>query len=55
MAVKGHVRGYVNGIVDADVRGVIQGSISAFVDTGVIQPQEEDDIPRQLENESEVQ
>lgn len=53
LAVKGHVRGYVNGIVDADIRGVIQGSVSALVDTGVIENQDETAGTRQIKEESE--
>lgn len=33
MNVTGHVRGYVNGMIDADVTGVVQGEMKVVVDT----------------------
>ena len=34
LRVHGRVRGYVNGIVDAEIHGIIQGNLSARVDAG---------------------
>jgi len=34
--VKGHVRGYVSGMVDADFDGVIHGQMNASVATGAV-------------------
>ena len=31
--VQGHVRGYINGIVDADITGIIHGQLNASVST----------------------
>jgi len=33
MNVTGHIRGYVNGMIDADVNGVVQGEMKVVVDT----------------------
>ncbi|MCQ2522240.1 MAG: MMPL family transporter [Lachnospiraceae bacterium] len=33
MSVTGHLRGYVNGMVDADVVGTVQGEMQVYVDT----------------------
>jgi len=41
MLVQGHIRGRVNGYVDADVRGVIHGQLEATVSTGQITEKEE--------------
>ena len=32
MRVNGHLRGYVNGFVDADIRGIVNGTVRASVD-----------------------
>ncbi len=37
MRVNGRVRGYVSGIIDADVKGVLHGNINAMIETGVIE------------------
>ena len=34
MLVKGHVRGYVSGILDAEVEGVLHGRVHAVIATG---------------------
>lgn len=34
MRVQGHVRGYISGVVDADISGVLHGQINAAVSTG---------------------
>ena len=51
LAVNGHVRGYVNGLVDADIHGIIQGTVSAMVDTGVIDKQPSGETEQLEENE----
>ena len=51
LAVHGHVRGYVNGLVDADIHGIIQGTVSAMVDTGVIDKQPSGETEQLEENE----
>ncbi len=33
VSVDGHIRGYVSGVVDADVKGFIRGDLAALVDT----------------------
>ncbi len=48
LRVHGRVRGYVNGIVDAEVHGVIQGSLNAIVESGSLEEapdQEEKRLP----------
>jgi hypothetical protein len=35
--VKGHVRGYLSGMVDADFNGTVYGTINAAVEAGAIQ------------------
>ncbi len=48
LRVHGRVRGYVNGIVDAEIHGTIQGSLNAVVDTGSLEEkpdQEEKRLP----------
>ncbi len=47
MAVHGRVRGYINGVVDAEMTGVIHGTLSAVVDTGVVKEQTEEVVPRE--------
>ena len=45
LAVKGHVRGYVNGIVDADIRGVIQGMFEQIgMEPRIVYETEEDEV-----------
>ena len=34
MKVQGHVRGYVSGMIDADIQGTLKGEFNAFVSTG---------------------
>ena len=34
MHVNGRVRGYINGVVDADIKGVLHGQFSANIATG---------------------
>lgn len=34
MKVNGHVRGYVSGMIDADIQGTLKGEFNAFVNTG---------------------
>ena len=34
MKVNGHVRGYVSGMIDADIQGTLRGEFNAFVNTG---------------------
>ena len=34
MRVQGHVRGYVSGMIDADIQGTLKGEFNAFVSTG---------------------
>lgn len=34
MRVNGHVRGYITGLVDADIKGVLHGQINAAISTG---------------------
>ena len=34
MKVNGHVRGYVSGLIDADIQGTLKGEFNAFVNTG---------------------
>jgi len=42
MLVKGHIRGRIDGIVDADFDGILHGELNASIDTtGTIQVQEE--------------
>ena len=45
MVVKGRVRGYVNGMVDAEMNGVIHGTLSAVVDVGALQENTEEVVP----------
>ena len=40
MRVNGHVRGYINGFVDADIRGFINGTVSASIDIGKVEMEE---------------
>lgn len=37
MRVNGHIRGYINGFVDADVRGFVNGTVRASVDIQKVQ------------------
>ncbi|GFI61835.1 hypothetical protein IMSAG049_01004 [Clostridiales bacterium] len=37
MMVNGRIRGYVSGVIDAEVHGILHGSISAMVETGGIE------------------
>ena len=34
MRVHGHVRGYISGIVDADIDGILHGQFDASISTG---------------------
>lgn len=34
LKVNGHVRGYVSGMIDADIQGTLKGEFNAFVNTG---------------------
>ncbi len=34
MHVNGRVRGYINGVVDAEIKGVLHGQFSANIATG---------------------
>ena len=45
MVVRGRVRGYVNGMVDAEMNGVIHGTLSAVVDVGALQENTEEVVP----------
>ena len=40
LAVNGHIRGYVSGMVDAQFNGVLHGTINAAVAAGAIQPED---------------
>ena len=43
MTVKGHIKGYITGMVDADFNGVLQGRLDATVSTeGAVTPVEEE-------------
>ena len=37
MRVNGHLRGYVNGFVDADIRGIVNGTVRASVDISKVE------------------
>ena len=37
MRVNGHLRGYVNGFIDADIRGVVNGTVRASVDISKVE------------------
>ena len=41
MRLDGHVRGYVSGMVDADFSGTLHGTISASLDAGAVQTEQE--------------
>ncbi len=41
IVVNGHLRGHVNGMVDATVHGVIRGEVTAIMDTGAVDALEE--------------
>ena len=41
----------MNGLVDADIHGIIQGTVSAMVDTGVIDKQPSGETEQLEENE----
>jgi len=45
--VSGHVRGYVSGMVDADISGVLRGSLHAAVAVGSVEHQEPEKLPPQ--------
>ena len=44
MRLNGHIRGYVNGFVDADVRGIVNGTVRASVDITKVQMVPEDNM-----------
>ena len=45
MRVQGHIRGYINGVVDADIQGVIHGQLNATVSTeGQIEEEGKEDV-----------
>ena len=37
MRVNGHLRGYVNGFVDADIRGIVNGTVRASIDISKVE------------------
>lgn len=37
MRVNGHLRGYVNGFIDADIRGIVNGTVRASVDISKVE------------------
>ena len=41
MRINGHVRGYINGFVDADVRGFVNGTVSASIDIGKVEMEQD--------------
>ena len=41
MRVNGHLRGYVNGYIDADIRGYVNGTVRASVDITKVQTVQE--------------
>ena len=56
LRVHGRVRGYVSGVVDAEIHGIIQGSLSAMVDSGTIEErpdEEEKELPEHTEKEAD--
>ena len=48
MRVNGHIRGYVNGFVDADIRGIVNGTVRASVDIHKVEM-----VPEQPSGETE--
>ena len=40
MRLDGHVRGYISGMVDAELSGILHGTINAAVETGGVTPEE---------------
>ena len=53
LRVSGHVRGYVSGVIDAEVCGTLVGSINAVVEAGAVQSQEPAALPEQTEKEGD--
>ena len=56
LRVNGRVRGYISGVVDAEIHGTIQGSLIAVVETGAMEnapEQEEKRLPAAEEAEHE--
>ncbi len=39
LRVKGHVRGYISGVVDADINGIVQGTMNAMIESGSVENQ----------------
>ncbi len=48
MRINGHVRGYINGFVDAEVRGFVNGTVSASIDIGKVEMAEEQPDSEQI-------
>ena len=42
MRVNGHLRGYVNGFIDADIRGFVNGTVRASVDISKVEMMREE-------------
>lgn len=51
MHLQGRVRGYVSGVIDAEVSGVLRGQLNAIISTDDIQKKNEDDGGKQEEEE----
>lgn len=58
MRVNGHLRGYVNGFVDADIRGIVNGTVRASVDISKVEmvPEQpsEDNAPLSEERKESI-
>ncbi len=52
IAVRGRVRGYVSGVVDAEMNGVLYGSMSAVVESGTAEAEEAEKEETQHENKN---
>ena len=54
LRVNGHVRGYISGVVDADLRGIVRGSINAVVEAGGVEAAEPKPLPEHSGKEEDT-
>ena len=55
MRVNGHLRGYVNGFIDADIRGIVNGTVRASIDISKVEmvPEQPSGNPAETISDSE--